>query len=559
MYKLLLILKYLRRKLAPLFAALAVTLCTAMVIIVISVMGGFLDMLKDSAKSITGDLVIEAAFGLRGFPAYDGLTQRLETMDEVAVATPAIRSMGLINFANGPTPVLVHGIDFAGMDAVIGLQDRAVWGEQDVADRTQLIEEMGGYERQGLERGGEAMREALPVDPGEGNGVAGAWLGVEVFPGNYRQDDGTYDFDNSFVGGSFTLTVVPVSERGTLGSVEPARQTLLVRNDFKSGLYDVDSQTVLLPLGVLQRMLRMDERMGFVGDVDPDTGEGGELQVVAPARVNRVVVKVDETTLDTRTLEEVRDQVDTVVGAYFDEVGVNQPVYVDTWEDQHGQLIGAVQNEKGLITFLFIVISAVAVVMVATTFYMTVLEKTRDIGTLRALGASRLGIAALFLGYGLAIGVVGAAAGTGLAAAVVTYLNEIQAFLASALGVTGWLAVALVGGAVLGATLGVVIGFIRRHLLWWVTVLAGTLAAALFVPALGLVLFKTGFAEQLNTTFSFQMWDPQTYFFDTIPARLDGLEVGLIALGAVVSSVLGAVVPALVASAQDPVEALRYE
>ena len=41
MYKLLLILKYLRRKLAPLFAAMAVMLCTAMVIIVISVMGGF--------------------------------------------------------------------------------------------------------------------------------------------------------------------------------------------------------------------------------------------------------------------------------------------------------------------------------------------------------------------------------------------------------------------------------------------------------------------------------------------------------------------------------------
>ena len=47
MYKLLLIRRYLGRKIAPLFAALAVMLCTAMVIIVISVMGGFLDMMRD--------------------------------------------------------------------------------------------------------------------------------------------------------------------------------------------------------------------------------------------------------------------------------------------------------------------------------------------------------------------------------------------------------------------------------------------------------------------------------------------------------------------------------
>ncbi|MCC7407277.1 MAG: hypothetical protein IT442_04350, partial [Phycisphaeraceae bacterium] len=41
MYVLTLILRYLRRKLAPMFAVLAVTLCTAMVVIVVSVFGGF--------------------------------------------------------------------------------------------------------------------------------------------------------------------------------------------------------------------------------------------------------------------------------------------------------------------------------------------------------------------------------------------------------------------------------------------------------------------------------------------------------------------------------------
>ncbi|GIS62384.1 MAG: hypothetical protein CM1200mP2_46090 [Planctomycetaceae bacterium] len=42
---------------------------------------------------------------------------------------------------------------------------------------------------------------------------------------------------------------------------------------------------------------------------------------------------------------------------------------------------------------------------------MIVVEKTRDIGILKALGASRRGIMSIFLGYGLALGVVGSGVG----------------------------------------------------------------------------------------------------------------------------------------------------
>ncbi|MEM1444944.1 MAG: FtsX-like permease family protein [Planctomycetota bacterium] len=561
MYKTLLISKYLRRKLAPLFAALAVMLCTAMVIIVISVMGGFLDTLKESARSITGDLVIESAYRLRGFEHYAGLIERLERMDQVAAATPAIRTMGLVNFAGGPVPLTVLGIDFAGMDEVIGLADRALWSpeqlEAEAAEADKLVE-LGFEEAAQL---AELLRTYLPVEPTPSEdeiGVPAAWAGVAIYPWNWRQTDGSYAFDDAYVGRPFTLTVVPLNEAGTLGSISPARKDFIVVNDFKSGLHDVDSSTVLVPLGVLQAMLEMGPVEAFVG-ADPLTGEGGTLQRVSDGRVNQVVVKLEPAALSVSSLDVLREQVQEEITAYFAEVGGRDTVFVSTWEEVHGQLISAVQNEKGLITFLFAIISLVAVVMVATTFYMTVLEKTRDIGTLRAMGASRIGVALLFLGYGLAIGVVGAGSGVGLATAVVLGLNEIQWFLATYLGVTGWLVIAAVGGTALGATLGTFIGFIRRSMRRWATTLAIVGGLGLFVPALVLLFTNAGLPGELNATYSFQMWDPQTYFFDTIPARLNWTEVTWIGIGAVVSSVLGAVVPALVASAQDPVEALRYE
>ncbi|MEM7577354.1 MAG: hypothetical protein AAF328_07740, partial [Planctomycetota bacterium] len=147
----------------------------------------------------------------------------------------------------------------------------------------------------------------------------------------------------------------------------------------------------------------------------------------------------------------------------------------------------------------------------------------------------------------------------GLATAVVLGLNEIQWFLATYLGVAGFLVIAAVGGTALGATLGTFIGFLRRSMRRWATTLAVVGGLGFFVPALVVLFMNADLPGTLNATYSFQMWDPQTYFFDEIPARLNWTEVTWIGIGAVLSSVLGAVVPALVASAQDPVEALRYE
>ena len=505
MYKLLLILKYLRRKLAPMFAALAVTLCTMMVIIVISVMGGFLQLLTQSVQQLTGDVTVTSG-SITGFPHYDELIEKLESQPEVAAATPMLQSYGLINLDGQTNPVQVHGVRGEGYDRIVRYRDSLYWSSRHYLDYIDQLfppdEKREPRQQSILEQRRERVaamdlaQHGLTFEPpsrwqpdeaqdGERAGFPGIVLGIELNRYHRRDAQGQYDFANAALGREVALTLVPLSKGGSLEAYDPVRRPMVVVNEFKSGVYEIDSQRVYVSFDWLQRQLEMHAQEYEVWD--EQTGQGtGEMRT-EPARATEVLVRGAEGVALAKVHEAAERSIETLREAHPD-----MPyLAARTWRQQHAHLLAAVQNEVGLVTFLFAIISVVAVVMVATTFYMIVLEKTRDIGVLRAVGASRLGIANVFLGYGLGIGVVGALLGLAAAVAIVTHLNEIQAVIEQW---TGW-----------------------------------------------------------------QMWNPQTYYFDRIPDEVDPLQAGFIVVFAILSSVVGATIPALLASRQDPVEALRYE
>ncbi len=76
-----------------------------------------------------------------------------------------------------------------------------------------------------------------------------------------------------------------------------------------------------------------------------------------------------------------------------------------------GPLLAAVRLETTILNILLFLIIAVAGFGILATFFMIVVEKTRDIGTLKALGASGRGVMSIFLSYGLLLGFVGSGAG----------------------------------------------------------------------------------------------------------------------------------------------------
>src|SRR4051794_23461440 len=102
MYKLHLILKYLRRRRIAWVSLLAVMLCTTMVLVVISVMGGWLDMFENSARGLTGDVVVKTG-SLSGFPYYEQMIDGIQRDPDVVAAAPALFTYGLVNIGNRKT------------------------------------------------------------------------------------------------------------------------------------------------------------------------------------------------------------------------------------------------------------------------------------------------------------------------------------------------------------------------------------------------------------------------------------------------------------------------
>ena len=98
---------------------------------------------------------------------------------------------------------------------------------------------------------------------------------------------------------------------------------------------------------------------------------------------------------------------------------------IATWRDKQGPLLAAVQMETAILNVLLFLIIAVAGFGILAIFFMIVVEKTRDIGILKSMGASRRGVMGIFLGYGLSLGIVGSGVGMGLGLLFVAYINPI--------------------------------------------------------------------------------------------------------------------------------------
>lgn len=107
---------------------------------------------------------------------------------------------------------------------------------------------------------------------------------------------------------------------------------------------------------------------------------------------------------------------------------------VKTWKEIGGPVISAIAVERSILNVLLFLIIAVAGFGILAIFYMIVVEKTRDIGILKSLGASNWGIMGIFVSYGLLLGIVGSGLGTLGGIAFTNYINEIEGVISKLSG-----------------------------------------------------------------------------------------------------------------------------
>jgi len=97
---------------------------------------------------------------------------------------------------------------------------------------------------------------------------------------------------------------------------------------------------------------------------------------------------------------------------------------ITTWYEEHESFIQSVVVEKNMMYYLLFFITLVAAFGICSGLITFVVQKTREIGTLKALGATNGQVTWIFLSQSLVVGVLGVAAGLGLGLLGVHFRNE---------------------------------------------------------------------------------------------------------------------------------------
>ncbi|MCH7726677.1 MAG: ABC transporter permease [Planctomycetes bacterium] len=145
---------------------------------------------------------------------------------------------------------------------------------------------------------------------------------------------------------------------------QPVSAKFTVVDLYESKMHEYDSSVAFVPLSKLQHLR---------GTIDPQT----KITTVSSIQI-KLKPEADLFAVQTRLQQRFPQQ-----RGYF----------VQTWRETHGPLFQAVELETTILNVLLFLIIAVAGFGILATFFMIVVEKTRDIGILKSLGASGRGIA----------------------------------------------------------------------------------------------------------------------------------------------------------------------
>ncbi|MCP4649146.1 MAG: ABC transporter permease [PVC group bacterium] len=368
-----------------LISVVGVATGVAALIIVIGVMSGFDNELRDRIIGTSSHLVINK---IGGIDDADHVKESVSKIKHVTAVAPFVNTQALLIDDARQFPVVIRGVDQELESQVTGIKKFVTIGKLDLAQNNIII--------------GRELANRLLLKVGD--------------------------------------EVVLIG----LGSV--AEESFKISGIFTSGMYDYDSGVVFISLFKAKELSE------------------------TPNLVSGISVKLD----DVYRAKKVKK-------AIQDELGF--PYFTRTWMDLNRNLFNALKLEKTAMFVILTLIVLVASLNIASTLIMMVMEKTKDVGILKAIGASGNSIRTIFTAVGITIGMIGTILGT-----------------------------------------------------------AGGLGMAYILK-----------------TYKFIKLPKDVYYIDTLPVRIEYLDIFWIIAAALCISLIATFYPAYQAARLNPVEALRYE
>ncbi|MCM8813792.1 MAG: lipoprotein-releasing ABC transporter permease subunit [Candidatus Omnitrophica bacterium] len=154
----------------------------------------------------------------------------------------------------------------------------------------------------------------------------------------------------------------------------------VVNGVFSSGMYDYDANVIFVPLAAAQSFTEQTNRISGISVKLADVNKAGQLK--------------------------------TAIQEYL-----GFPYIVRSWMDLNRNLFDALKLEKTAMFIILTLIVLVASLNIASTLIMTVMEKIKDIGILKTIGATPRSIQGIFTLLGAMIGIVGTSCGVALGTA----------------------------------------------------------------------------------------------------------------------------------------------
>lgn len=405
MYRLFLAFRYLRSRLVNVISIVGVMFGVAVLIVVVSVMDGFQDRVRQVVRGSLSHLVLTPLVDSEHLPKFADLRRDLRAQEpHVQAAAPQIRMPVFYEYETRRRTVLSYqGQAWHQMEAV-GIDWQYERHVTELADYLMIAvdREDPFFHAYAVEREKTTVLVSrtfaenfrLGKSPEHPNGL----LLDDVTDRPLEDGPLLQERLKALIGVEVgVLWGRPGEDPGGNPKVTPNNKLLLV-----SGVYDAhdtteDNVRMYLPISALRKMAEVDDEY---------------LQVN---------VRLD----DYKAAKGIKGS----LAKRYENV-----FFVQTWEDQKATFLAAVDQEKVLLVIVLSFIVLLGGFIILATLTLTVVEKTKDIGVVAALGASRRGILSIFIFNGLLIGIIGAVFGLGMGYLFTANVDWVRAFIANSFG-----------------------------------------------------------------------------------------------------------------------------